>query len=106
LYVYSSGSVYAQKLLFAHTGYGDLTPLFSGYFDTHIGGKKEPQSYRNIAEKIAVPAAQLLFLSDIKEELDAAHEAGFNTYWLIRDGVIVDQAEHRQVNSFEQINYL
>ncbi|MDD2801940.1 MAG: acireductone synthase, partial [Methylococcales bacterium] len=54
LYVYSSGSVYAQKLLFAHTNYGDLTPLFSGYFDTHIGGKKEPQSYRNIAEKIAV----------------------------------------------------
>jgi enolase-phosphatase E1 len=49
LYVYSSGSVQAQKLLFAYTDYGDLTPLFSGYFDTHIGGKKEPQSYRNIA---------------------------------------------------------
>lgn len=103
LYVYSSGSVYAQKLLFAHTAYGDLTPLFSGYFDTHIGGKKEPQSYRNIAEQIAVPAAQLLFLSDIKEELDAAHEAGFNTYWLIRDGAVDSQAAHRQVSNFEQI---
>jgi len=103
LYVYSSGSVYAQKLLFAHTDYGDLTPLFSGYFDTHIGGKKESQSYRNIAEKIAVPATQLLFLSDIKEELDAAHEAGFHTYWLIRDGEIDSQAAHRQVSEFGQI---
>lgn len=103
LYVYSSGSVYAQKLLFAHTDYGDLTLLFSGYFDTHIGGKKESQSYRNIAEKIAVPAEQLLFLSDIKEELDAAHEAGFNTYWLIRDGEIDSQAAHRQVSEFGQI---
>lgn len=103
LYVYSSGSVYAQKLLFAHTDYGDLTPLFSGYFDTHIGGKKESQSYRNIADQIAVPAEQLLFLSDIKEELDAAHEAGFNTCWLIRDGAVDSQAAHRQVSEFGQI---
>jgi enolase-phosphatase E1 len=104
LYIYSSGSVYAQKLLFAHTTYGDLTPLFSGYFDTHIGGKKERQSYCNIAEQLDVPAKQVLFLSDIKEELDAARQAGFYTCWLIRDGVIDEQAEHRQVNSFEQIN--
>jgi len=103
LYIYSSGSVYAQKLLFAHTDYGDLTPLFSGYFDTHIGGKKDPQSYRNIAGELAVPAEQLLFLSDIKEELDAAREAGFSTCWLIRNGVIDDQAEHQQVSNFEQI---
>ena len=106
LYVYSSGSVYAQKLLFAHTEYGDLTPLFSGYFDTHIGGKRDSQSYRNIAEQLAVPAEQLLFLSDIKEELDAAREAGLSTVWLIRDGVIDSQAEHQQATSFEQINPL
>jgi len=103
LYIYSSGSVYAQKLLFAHTEYGDLTPLFSGYFDTHIGGKKERQSYDNIAGQLAIPANQLLFLSDIKEELDAAKAAGFQTIWLTRDSTPDPQAEHRQVNSFDQI---
>jgi enolase-phosphatase E1 len=105
LYIYSSGSVYAQKLLFAHTEYGDLTPLFSGYFDTHIGGKKEKESYGNIAEQLAIPANQLLFLSDIKEELDAAKAAGFETIWLTRDSALDPQAEHRQVNSFDQISF-
>ncbi len=104
LYIYSSGSVYAQKLLFAHTEYGDLTPLFSGYFDTHIGGKKDRSSYDNIAERLALPANQLVFLSDIKEELDAAKAAGFETIWLIRDSAPDVQAEHRQVHSFDQIN--
>ena len=103
LYIYSSGSVYAQKLLFAHTDYGDLTPLFSGYFDTHIGGKKEPESYCNIAGQISVPENQLLFLSDIKEELDAAKAVGYKTYWLIRNKAPDPQAEHRQVSSFDQI---
>lgn len=104
LYVYSSGSVYAQKLLFTHTAYGDLTPLFSDYFDTHIGSKKEQQSYDNIAAQLAMPAKQLLFLSDIKEELDAAKAAGFETIWLVRDSTPDPQAEHRQVNSFDQID--
>jgi len=104
LYVYSSGSVYAQKLLFGHTEYGDLTPLFSGYFDTHIGGKREQQSYDNIAAQLALPANQLLFLSDIKEELDAAKAAGFQTIWLVRDSAPDPQAEHRQVGSFDQID--
>ncbi|MGZ5010249.1 MAG: acireductone synthase [Methylobacter sp.] len=104
LYVYSSGSVYAQKLLFGHTEYGDLTPLFSGYFDTHIGGKKEKQSYDTIVEQLDIPANQLLFLSDIKEELDAAKDAGFETIWLVRDGTPDPQAEHRQVNRFDQID--
>jgi len=104
LYIYSSGSVYAQKLLFAHTEYGDLTPLFSGYFDTHIGGKKEQHSYDAIAAQLAIPANQLLFLSDIKEELDAAKAAGFETIWLTRDSTPDPQAEHRQVSSFDQID--
>jgi enolase-phosphatase E1 len=103
LYIYSSGSVYAQKLLFAHTEYGDLTPLFTDYFDTHVGGKKEKQSYINIAEQLSMPAEQLLFLSDSKEELDAAKSAGFETIWLVRDGIIDTKAEHRQVNNFDQI---
>lgn len=105
LYIYSSGSVYAQKLLFAHTEYGDLTPLFSGYFDTRIGGKKEQNSYENIAEQLEMPATQLLFLSDIKEELDAAKAAGFETIWLTRDSTPDSQAEHRQVNSFDQVSF-
>ncbi len=104
LYVYSSGSVHAQKLLFAHTNHGDLTPLFSGYFDTRIGGKKEQQSYSRIAEQIGLPANQLLFLSDIKEELDAAKAAGFKTVWLNREGALDAQAEHLQVGSFDHIS--
>jgi enolase-phosphatase E1 len=104
LYVYSSGSVYAQKLLFGHTEYGDLTPLFSGYFDTHIGGKKERQSYDHIAAQLGLPAGEILFLSDIKEELDAAKAAGFGTIWLVRDGDIDPQTEHRQVDSFDRID--
>jgi enolase-phosphatase E1 len=104
LYIYSSGSVYAQKLLFAHTEYGDLTPLFSGYFDTHTGGKKEQESYCKIAEQIDIPAYQILFLSDIKEELDAARSAGFKTIWLIRDSVPDSSAEHQQVSNFNQIS--
>jgi len=104
LYIYSSGSVYAQKLLFKHTIYGDLTPLFSGYFDTHIGGKRDANSYRNIAEQIVCPPNRLLFLSDIKEELDAAKEAGFNTIWVCREGELDEQANHQQVSNFNQIN--
>lgn len=106
LYIYSSGSVHAQKLLFAHTEYGDLTPLFSGYFDTHIGGKKEATSYQHIAENIGLPGNQILFLSDIVEELDAAKAADFATIQLIRDGSIDKQANHAQVNGFAEIEYL
>jgi len=104
LYVYSSGSVHAQKLLFAHTEQGDLTPLFSGYFDTHIGGKQQVESYQCIAETIGLPAEQLLFLSDIKEELDAAKAAGFATVQLTRDGEFDTQTIHPQVRSFADIS--
>ncbi len=103
LYIYSSGSVHAQKLLFAHTDYGDLTSLFSGFFDTHIGGKKEQASYRKIAKQVGYPEDQILFLSDMKEELDAARAAGMNTIWLTRDSIPDPQAEHRQVHSFDEI---
>jgi enolase-phosphatase E1 len=103
LYVYSSGSVQAQKLLFGHTQWGDLTPLFSGYFDTHIGGKREQASYQRIAEHIALPPPAILFLSDISEELDAAQQAGFNTYWLVRDQVVTSDASHRQALNFDGI---
>jgi enolase-phosphatase E1 len=85
LYVYSSGSVHAQKLLFGHTEFGDLTPLFSGYFDTRVGAKSEPESYRRIQQQIGTPAGEILFLSDSPAELDAARAAGMQTTQLQRD---------------------
>ncbi len=90
LYVYSSGSVAAQRLIFGHTKHGDLTPLFSGHFDTGIGGKKDAASYRTIAQAIGLPPEEILFLSDVVEELAAAHEAGFQVLLLARDGLPAD----------------
>jgi len=84
LAVYSSGSVPAQKLLFAHTDAGDLTPLFSGFFDTEVGGKREAGSYRAIAARLGTPPGNTLFLSDVVAELDAAREAGLRTVLLDR----------------------
>ena len=102
LYVYSSGSVAAQKLLFGYSDEGDITGLFSGYFDTHVGAKRETQSYRNIAQQAGVPPGQLLFLSDIRQELDAAREAGWQTVQLIRDEAD-PVSRHRQVSRFDEI---
>ena len=103
LFIYSSGSVYAQKLIFGHTAFGDLTPLFEGYFDTTVGGKREVDSYRKIASAINVPLQDILFLSDIKEELDAATTAGMQTIWLVRDGALDTSASHRQTRDFNAI---
>jgi enolase-phosphatase E1 len=103
LYVFSSGSVHAQRLLFGHTAWGDLTPLFSGWFDTTTGNKREAEAYRRIAGAIGLPAGNILFLSDVAGELDAAREAGMQTTWLVRDGEPDPGARHRQVGSFDQI---
>ncbi len=103
LYVYSSGSIYAQKLLFAHTAQGDLTPLFTGYFDTTIGAKLEVESYRRILAELGLPGEAVLFLSDIERELDAARAAGMQTVQLVRDGVPDPGAAHRQVGDFGAI---
>ena len=84
LYVYSSGSVAAQKLLFGYSDAGDLTPFFSGYFDTETGPKREAESYRRIAAAIGKPADEIMFLSDVVEELDAAQAAGMKTTLLTR----------------------
>jgi enolase-phosphatase E1 len=102
LYVYSSGSVNAQKLLFGYSDEGDVTSLFSGYFDTHVGAKREAQSYLNIAAEIGTPADELLFLSDIRQELDAARQAGWHTVQLIR-GDADTESVHQQVNRFDEI---
>lgn len=102
LYVYSSGSVAAQKLLFGYSDEGDITSLFSGYFDTHVGAKRETDSYRNIAADIGLAPGELLFLSDIRQELDAAREAGWHTVQLVRDEAD-DVSRHPQVNRFDHL---
>lgn len=89
LYVYSSGSVAAQKLLFGHSDAGDLTPLFTGYFDTAIGGKRDADSYAAVARAIGVEPQAILFLSDVVEELAAADEAGVSVTLLARDGAAI-----------------
>lgn len=103
LYVYSSGSVYAQKLLFGHTAYGDLNPLFDGYFDTHIGAKNDNASYRRISTELALDAAEILFLSDIEAELDAARASGMRTVKLVRDDIDGGKTNHRQERNFTAI---
>ncbi|MDO7843501.1 acireductone synthase [Sphingomonas immobilis] len=85
LYVFSSGSVAAQKLLFGHSDAGDLTPLFSGYFDTTTGPKREAASYAAIAREIDVPPEEILFLSDTPEEVGAAQKAGLNALLIDRE---------------------
>lgn len=84
LAVYSSGSVPAQKLFFGHSDAGDLTRLFSGWFDTEVGGKRETASYTRIVGQLGVPASEVLFLSDVVAELDAARDAGLGTVLLDR----------------------
>jgi enolase-phosphatase E1 len=103
LYVYSSGSVHAQRLLFGYSEAGDLTPLFAGYFDTRIGQKRETESYLAIATAIGLPAADLLFLSDLREELDAARAAGMQTCWLVREGALTANPTHRQARDFDAV---
>lgn len=103
LYVYSSGSVSAQKLLFSHTKNGDLTPLFSGYFDTNIGGKKESESYEKIADQINIPVSEILFLSDSLDEISAAAAAGMNVLVLDRYNDLTDVMGYSVLSDFNSI---
>lgn len=103
LYVYSSGSVEAQQLIFGHTDYGDLTPLFSGYFDTRIGAKREQTSYQAILSETGFAANEVLFLSDIGEELDAAHAAGMATTQLLRDARAKAFPQHPAARDFSEV---
>jgi enolase-phosphatase E1 len=103
LYVYSSGSVHAQKLLFGYSDAGDLMPLFSGYFDTQIGHKREVGAYQRIVQAIGLPAESILFLSDIREELDAARQAGLKTCCLVRENQPTEGLQHPWVADFDQI---
>src|SRR5207253_1342313 len=84
--IYSSGSVLAQKLLFSHTEAGDLTRFIRDYFDTRVGAKRDIESYRRIAAALAGLPAEMLFISDVVAELDAARAAGFDTRLCVRPG--------------------
>lgn len=100
--VYSSGSVPAQKLIFGYSESGDLTPYFSNYFDTTVGHKREVQSYLNILKALGLKGEEVLFLSDVIEELEAAKNAGMKTTLLDRDHSR-EARGHPKVNSFNEI---
>lgn len=100
--IYSSGSVEAQRLLFSYTEYGDLNHLFNHNFDTAVGHKREVDSYKNIANKLNLNPEQILFLSDVEVELDAAKEAGMQTIQLVREGTRAGE-HHKTVNDFSEI---
>lgn len=100
--VYSSGSVLAQKLLFGHTIAGDLRPFFQAWFDTTTGPKRAADSYLAIAAALKVQAGEILFLSDVVQELDAALEAGLQTTLIVRAGALV-AGRHPVAASFRDL---
>jgi enolase-phosphatase E1 len=104
IYIFSSGSVLAQKLLFAHTTDGDLTNYLNGYFDTTVGPKTAAASYRSISETIGHTADNVLFASDVTAELDAARSAGMTTALCVRSGgLVTDPGHHPIVRTFDVI---
>tara|TARA_R110001592_G_scaffold214273_4_gene467194 strand:- start:298 stop:1044 length:747 start_codon:yes stop_codon:yes gene_type:complete len=110
IYVYSSGSIKSQQLFFRFSECDDMRLLFSGYFDTTIGPKTEVKSFIKLAEAIALRPEAIMFISDVKEELDAAAYAGFQTIWMLRpeetalDPVkLAKKSEHTVLTSFDQI---
>jgi enolase-phosphatase E1 len=110
LAVFSSGSVAAQKLLFGHSEAGDLTPLFSAFFDTEVGNKRDADSYRLIADQLDRSPGDIVFLSDVVAELDAARDAGMRTVLLDRREDYAQPRDadgcngHARVESFDEID--
>jgi enolase-phosphatase E1 len=102
--IFSSGSVLAQKQLFAHTVAGDLSSYIDRYFDTTSGAKRNSASYRVIAGELGRASSEILFISDVTEELDAAAAGGMNVLMCMRPGNR-PQAERRytSVRSLEEI---
>ena len=101
--IFSSGSVLAQKLLFAHSATGDLSSSIQAYFDTTTGPKREPASYAKIAAALSLPPQQILFVSDVTAELDAAHKAAMRTALSLRPGIAPGDASHPAIKSFERL---
>ena len=107
LFVYSSGSETAQRLLFGHSDAGDLSKLFTGFFDTRIGPKRAPQSYSTVATQIGLEPQAILFLSDTEAELDAAAAAGLAVCQLVRaqDGTLASD-HHSIATDFPEVEKL
>jgi enolase-phosphatase E1 len=103
LRIYSSGSVHAQRLFFGHTIAGDLTPYFTGHYDTTTGPKREAASYLRIASDWGLPPHEILFLSDIAAELDAARAASLQTALVVRDSPAHGDEQHPTLTSFEEL---
>ncbi len=105
LRIYSSGSIYAQKLFFGHSVAGNLLPQFSGHYDTTIGHKQDPNSYQKIADDW-MPAESVLFISDVAQEIDAAADAGMKVLLSDRPGnKPVDNSENYIViKSFKEVS--
>ena len=105
LRIYSSGSIQAQKLFFGHTVAGNLLPLFSGHYDTTTGAKREASSYEQIASAFELPAAHIVFVSDVVPELDAARAAGMQTALVLRTGnaAVTAGHGHRGIHSFAEL---
>lgn len=103
--IYSSGSIEAQKLFFGHTVAGDLLDQFSGHYDTTTGAKQESASYQKIAAEFDCEPCQILFVSDVVAELEAAKSAGLQTALSIRPGNKPVEADHGfdAINSFDEI---
>ncbi|MFT7632509.1 MAG: enolase-phosphatase E1 [Mariniblastus sp.] len=103
--IYSSGSIQAQKLFFGHTIAGDLLDQLKGHYDTTTGGKRDAESYSLIADEFDCLVSEIVFVSDVVEELEAAKTAGMQTVLSIRPGnqEIVDEHDHFAVTSFTQI---
>ena len=105
LRIYSSGSIAAQKLFFGHTVAGDLLSQFRGHYDTTTGPKKEAASYTAIAAKFVCAPSEILFLSDVVAELDAARAAEFTTALCRRPGNPDPPAlhDHVEISDFRQV---
>lgn len=103
--IYSSGSVEAQQLMFRHSTFGDLTPQISACFDTTTGPKRSAASYTAIANAMQTAPAEILFLSDVIAELDAAREAGCQTRLVLRPGnaPVEDAHGHERIESFTEL---
>ena len=100
--IFSSGSVLAQQLLFAHTDAGDLTKFIDDYFDTNVGKKGEAESYRKIATAMNLKPGEILFISDVVAELEAAKEAGMKTLLSIRPGNSPEEWP-QAIRSFDEV---
>ena len=101
--IFSSGSVFAQKLLFANTTFGDLTNYVDQYFDTTTGAKANEESYRAITNALALAPADVHFVSDVVAELDAARAAGMATSLCVRPGRPDVDSSHTVISTFHQL---